>query len=64
MEHIGKRIAELRKKRKLLQSELAEMVGVSRVAVSNWETGKAMPKSGYLPKLAKALKCRASYFLN
>lgn len=63
MEHIGKRIAELRKRRKMLQSELAKLVGVSAVAISHWETGKATPKSGYLPKLAKALRCRISYFL-
>lgn len=62
MEHMGKKIMLLRQKRKMSQSELASQVGVSAVAISNWETGKAQPKSGYLPKLSKALRCRVSYF--
>lgn len=42
-EKIGKFIAENRKKKKLTQSELAERLGVTDRAVSNWENGKNMP---------------------
>lgn len=42
-EKIGKFIAENRKKKKLTQSELAEKLGVTDRAVSNWENGKNMP---------------------
>ena len=42
-EKIGKFIAYNRKKKKLTQSELAEKLGVTDRAVSNWENGKNMP---------------------
>ena len=42
-EKIGKFIAYNRKNKKLTQSELAEKLGVSDRAVSNWENGKNMP---------------------
>ena len=42
-EMIGKFIAENRKNKKLTQSELAERLGVTDRAVSNWENGKNMP---------------------
>ena len=42
-EKIGKFIAENRKAKKLTQSELAEKLGISDRAVSNWENGKNMP---------------------
>ncbi len=42
-EKIGKFIAELRKNKKLTQSELAEKLGVTDRAISNWENGKNMP---------------------
>ena len=42
-EKIGKFIAYNRKKKKLTQYELAEKLGVTDRAVSNWENGKNMP---------------------
>ena len=42
-EKIGKFIAENRKIKKLTQSELAEKLGVTDRAISNWENGKNMP---------------------
>ena len=42
-EKIGKFIAENRKKQKLTQEQLAEKLGVTDRAVSNWENGKNMP---------------------
>ena len=36
---IGKRIAELRKKKDMTQFELADSMGISYQAVSNWERG-------------------------
>lgn len=41
--NIGKFIAECRKAKKLTQSELAEQLGVTDRAISNWENGKNMP---------------------
>ena len=42
-EKIGKFIAENRKVKKITQLELAEQLGVTDRAVSNWENGKNMP---------------------
>lgn len=42
-EKIGKFILENRRAKKLTQSELAEKLGVTDRAVSNWENGKNMP---------------------
>ena len=42
-EKIGKFISECRKKQKLTQEQLAEKLGVTDRAVSNWENGKNMP---------------------
>lgn len=54
-EAIGKRIREARKIKKLSQEKLSEKLGVSFQAVSNWETGKALPDSDRLTALAKEL---------
>ena len=42
-EKIGKFIAKNRKSKKITQSELAEKLGVTDRAISNWENGKNMP---------------------
>ena len=52
---IGKFIAECRKKKKLTQAQLAEKMNVTDRAISKWETGKAMPDSGIMPKLCHIL---------
>lgn len=50
-------IKELRKKAALTQAELAEAVGVTQSTVSQWESGKAVPDTLKLPKLAEVLGC-------
>lgn len=45
----------LRKKRKLSQARLAELVGVEQPTIQRWETGKRMPDLDNLDALAKAL---------
>lgn len=37
MEKVGRKIAELRKSRNMTQLELADQIGISFQAVSNWE---------------------------
>lgn len=50
------RLVQLRKARGMSQEELAEKVGVSRQAVSKWETGDAQPDYVKLMALADALE--------
>lgn len=40
---LSKKLVSLRKRKRLSQMELAEMLQVSRQAISKWETGKAVP---------------------
>lgn len=55
MEIMGKKIAELRKGNNMTQLELAEKMGVSFQAISNWERGNAMPDISKLPELSRLL---------
>ena len=54
-ENIGKLIAEARKKKKMSQQELANLLYVSDKAVSNWETGKNYPDISSLKNISKYL---------
>ncbi|NLN47425.1 MAG: helix-turn-helix transcriptional regulator [Clostridiaceae bacterium] len=51
----GKAIAELRKQKNMTQMELADRMGVSYQAVSNWERGNSMPDISKLEDLSRAL---------
>lgn len=49
---IGKRIAARRRQMGVTQEELAEFIGVSKPAVSKWESGQSYPDITLLPVLA------------
>ncbi len=49
---IGSRIAEKRKGKGITQEELANYLGVSKPAVSKWESGQSYPDILLLPELA------------
>ena len=51
----GNTIKQLREARKLTQTELADMIGVSSKTVSKWETAKGLPDISLLQPLAQAL---------
>ncbi|MBQ7335750.1 MAG: helix-turn-helix domain-containing protein [Clostridia bacterium] len=51
--HVGKKIAELRKKNNMTQLELADALAISFQAVSNWERGNSMPDISKLPELSE-----------
>lgn len=59
----GKKIMELRKQKNLTQMELADHMGVSYQAVSNWERGNSMPDISKLPELAELFDCSVDYLL-
>ena len=50
---LGEKLQNLRKKNMLSQEKLAELVGVSRQAVSKWETGLSNPDTENLIKLGE-----------
>ena len=54
--HFGKRIAILRRKAGLSQSDLAEKLGVTSQAVSKWECGNAVPDIDILLELSHLYK--------
>lgn len=60
---MAKRIRQTRKAARMSQTELAERIGVSQGAVSQWEQGIAEPKSRQLCELAEALEVTADYLL-
>lgn len=54
-EKIGKFIAQCRKEKKLTQCELAEKLGVTDRAISNWENGKNIPELSLFSSICKEL---------
>src|SRR5688572_7161087 len=56
MENLGRRIADLRAKLGWTQQELAERVGISRVAVSHLEAGMSDPGERTVTLLAGVFK--------
>lgn len=53
MQRTGALIARLRKEHHMTQMQLADALGVSFQAVSNWERGQSMPDISKLPELAE-----------
>lgn len=53
---LGERIKERREKLKLSQGYVAEQIGVSRQAVSKWETGQSEPTAENLVRLAEVFE--------
>ena len=60
---IGQRIAELRKQNNLSQEALGEALGVSRQAISKWESDAALPEIDKLIALSKRFGVTVGYLL-
>lgn len=54
----------VRKDRNLTQEELADILNVSRQAVSKWESGEGYPETEKLILLSKELNVSIDYLLN
>ena len=63
MNKVAKNIKNARTKKNMTQLELADIVGVSYQAVSNWERGNSMPDIGKISDIAKALDMDVAEFL-
>lgn len=61
---LNEKILYCRKKAGLSQEALAERIGVSRQAISKWETGEASPEITKLPLLAAAFGVTADWLLS
>lgn len=59
----GETIKELRKKKQLTQSQLADKLMVSDKAVSKWETNRGLPDISILSGLAEALSVSVAELL-
>lgn len=60
---VAKKIREARIARNMTQMKLADAMGVSYQAVSNWERGNSMPDISKLEDLCKALQINAAELL-
>ena len=61
---LHEKIYSQRKLKGLSQEELAEKLGVSRQAVSKWETGEALPEITKLKGLAEVFDVTTDFLLN
>lgn len=57
-------IKMLREKKKITQSELADIIGVTDKAVSKWETARGLPDISLIEPLAKALGVSVAELMN
>ena len=57
------RIAAVRKAAGLTQEQLGELVGVTRQAVSKWESGQTVPDAATIAALCQVLQVSADYLL-
>ena len=60
---LSEKLYELRKKSGLSQEQLAEQLGVSRQAVSKWESGKAVPESDTLISISQYFNVTLDYLM-
>lgn len=59
-----KKMIELRKQQDLSQQDLADRLGVSRQAISRWETGAVQPLADSVRGLAQVFQVSTDYLLN
>ena len=60
---LGDKLVKLRRENNYTQEQLAELLGVSRQAVSKWENNIAYPETEQLIRLGKLYGCSMDYLL-
>ncbi len=63
MINTGERIRELRKSRRITQTDLAKGVHVTQQTVTAWESGRAIPNANTLDSLADYFNVSSDYLL-
>lgn len=53
----------MRRSAKLTQEDVSSLLGISRTAISMWETGDAFPRTEMLPKIASLYNCTVDELL-
>lgn len=61
---IGEKLKEIRKRFGLSQERLAEIINVSRKAITKWENDLGMPDISNLQELSKTFGITVDYFIN
>lgn len=62
--NFAEKMIELRKQQNLSQQDLADRLGVSRQAISRWETGAVQPLADSVRGLAQVFQVSTDYLLN
>lgn len=62
--NLSERLQELRKKEGYSQEQVAEMLGLSRQAISKWESGQGKPEIDNIIKLTEIYHVSADYILS
>lgn len=60
---LGNKLSKLRKENNITQEQLADMLGVSRQAISKWESDSAYPETEKLLRLGRLYNCSMDYLL-
>ncbi len=60
---LGDKLAKLRRKHDYTQEQLAEVLGVSRQAISKWESNAAYPETDKLIRISELFDCSLDYLL-
>lgn len=60
----AEKMIELRRQQNLSQQDLADRLGVSRQAISRWETGATQPLADSVKSLAQVFQVSTDYLLN
>ena len=60
----GEKLKQIRKQRNITQEELAELLNVSRQAISKWESGNGYPETEKLITISRELNISLDYLLH
>ena len=61
--NLGEKLLALRKEKNMSKEQLAELLGVSRQAVSKWETGESLPDVDKVVRLSQILGVTTDHLL-
>lgn len=58
----ARRLKNLRREKRMTQSELAKRLRVSRTCITNWERGQRFPEYPYITGMAEMFRVPIDYF--